>query len=461
MATEIDQELCEVRAVIRLSSNYESDLPYGRWDVTNNHPHMRSVGVHFADPRAVWSENFAFRTTLIQKVINPEDFEEGWQVVEVAQKFLEQENPFGQIAESPSGEQYVILTILSDREENLSSFGSLVGGDEPPVPEAQQEDEQEVQMEEAAEEKKGETEEIEGKDIPEFPIIAPSFKPRGTEDTLFIGEMQLTERSSVKDLKEAAKYLKLSSSGSKAKIFNRIRDAYEQSLKRRALEVARQDYAKLCPEPRFVDAPVQPSEKERKLHEVTHLPFKRWCTFCVMGKSKANIKYASDPSDVAARTHPTVQVDIFFQTASNSLLLCVDVWSKFLQVQPLKNKNQGAIGEAIAEFLARLGHYEAVVAVELAFDSEPVLAAGARLAKLIKAIMGCIQFCKLASSMRSHKHHWQSGASKQSEPRQRPSSRTCKTEPESSLTKLMFCTHGLLFMLVGFSRGTTPPVQQG
>ena len=72
---------------------------------------------------------------MIQKVINPE---EGWQVVEVAQRFLEQENPFGRIAEIPAGEQYVILTILADREENLSSsFGTLVGGAEPAIPEAQ------------------------------------------------------------------------------------------------------------------------------------------------------------------------------------------------------------------------------------------------------------------------------------------------------------------------------------
>ena len=52
---------------------------------------MRSVGVHFADPRAVWSANAAVRTTLIQNVINPE---EGWQVIEVSQRFLEQDNPF-------------------------------------------------------------------------------------------------------------------------------------------------------------------------------------------------------------------------------------------------------------------------------------------------------------------------------------------------------------------------------
>ena len=95
-----------------------------------------------------------------------------------------------------------------------------------------------------------------------------------------------------------------------------------------------------------------------------------------MGKSRANLKCASDPVDVAARTNPTVQVDTFLQTATSSLLLCVDVWSKFLQVQPLKSKNQGVIEEAIAEFLATLGHYETV---ELAYDSEPVLAAGARM----------------------------------------------------------------------------------
>ena len=107
-----EPELFEVRAVIKLNEAYETELPYGRWDVTNNHPRMRSNGVHYADPRAVWSANFSFRATMIQKVINPED---GWQVVELSQKFLEKENPFDRIAEIPAGEQYVILTINSGR----------------------------------------------------------------------------------------------------------------------------------------------------------------------------------------------------------------------------------------------------------------------------------------------------------------------------------------------------------
>ena len=80
----IDEATCEVRAVIWLSPTYITEMPYGRWDVSNNHPHMRTVGVHCADPRAVWSANFAYRTTMIQKVVDPE---KGWQAVEVSQQF--------------------------------------------------------------------------------------------------------------------------------------------------------------------------------------------------------------------------------------------------------------------------------------------------------------------------------------------------------------------------------------
>lgn len=35
-----EPELFEVKAVIKLSEAYETELPYGRWDVTNNRPHM-------------------------------------------------------------------------------------------------------------------------------------------------------------------------------------------------------------------------------------------------------------------------------------------------------------------------------------------------------------------------------------------------------------------------------------
>ena len=62
----------------------------------------------------------------------------------------------------------------------------------------------------------------------------------------------------------------------------------------------------------------------------------------------------------------------------------MDTRSKYLYIEPLKNKNknQGVIGEAIAEFLAGVGHAETV---EIAFDNGPVLSASARMAKLIRS----------------------------------------------------------------------------
>ena len=64
------------------------------------------------------------------------------------------------------------------------------------------------------------------------------------------------------------------------------------------------------------------------------------------------------------------------------MLLMIDGWSKYIQVHPLKNKNAGVIGTVLSEFLATLGHFERV---ELAYDNEPILAAGARMAnKFVK-----------------------------------------------------------------------------
>ena len=46
----------------------------------------------------------------------------------------------------------------------------------------------------------------------------------------------------------------------------------------------------------------------------------------------------------------------------------VDTWTKWVQVEPLKNKNQGVLGEMMANFLGQLGYFDKV---ELAFHNSP------------------------------------------------------------------------------------------
>ena len=52
----------------------------------------------------------------------------------------------------------------------------------------------------------------------------------------------MTPYSSVADLRAVAKFLKVSASGSKQKIYDRIREAHTKAMRLRASEVARQQH---------------------------------------------------------------------------------------------------------------------------------------------------------------------------------------------------------------------------
>ena len=154
-----------------------------------------------------------------------------------------------------------------------------------------------------------------------------------------------------------------------------------------ALEVARQEYEALGPKPSFTDAPRQPSAAERKLHEVTHLPCRAWCAFCVQAKSRGYYKHRSTPNERAGRSFPTVQVDFFAMPNSMGvlLLLMVDVWTKYIGVEPLRNKNAGVIGAILARFLSNLSYFDVI---EVSYDNEPVLSAGVKLTQVSRANQG-------------------------------------------------------------------------
>ena len=300
-----------VRAVVELEDKFRPEaLRYNHWETNvDGNPYMRSVGENFIDPTLVWPATFKYRTTLIQRR-STSDEDHGWCVVEVSRRFLEMEDPFGRIGEIDSyanGEPVTILTILSKENQMLNSFGGFEVEYEPGTPLADGEDE--VQGADIGDAFRDEG--IQGRDIPEFQQLGPVLHESESADKVVVGEEELTASSSVEKLRRAARFLKVSASGSKQKIFNKIKEAHFTSLKMQALEVARQEYEAMDPRPRFTDAPKQPSAAERKLHEVTHLPFRAWCAFCVQAKSRGYYKHRSTPDERAARTFPTIQVDLF------------------------------------------------------------------------------------------------------------------------------------------------------
>ena len=122
-----------------------------------------------------------------------------------------------------------ILTILSKTSQNLDSFGGLLdrGGQqldvmyEPGTPIADDGAEGEFVGAEVG----GERDELQGRDVPEFQRLGPVLMEEQKADKIVVGEVEITVSSSIDKLRNAAKYLKVSSSGSKQKIYTRIQRA--------------------------------------------------------------------------------------------------------------------------------------------------------------------------------------------------------------------------------------------
>jgi hypothetical protein len=92
----------------------------------------------------------------------------------------------------------------------------------------------------------------------------------------------LTCESPVKDLRASCRLLGISQAGSKGKMFERIKKSYVQGMRRAAIDMARAEYQREehPAQPAHLAAH-QPTQRERSLHELTHLPYRDWCPFCV------------------------------------------------------------------------------------------------------------------------------------------------------------------------------------
>ena len=76
--------------------------------------------------------------------------------------------------------------------------------------------------------------------------------------------------------------------------------------------------------PKGLRVPGEPSESERKLHELTHLPFRSWCKHCIMAKGRHTA------SRKLKDRQPVIQVDYCFARTDpklemQTLLVAADI----------------------------------------------------------------------------------------------------------------------------------------
>ena len=64
---------------------------------------------------------------------------------------------------------------------------------------------------------------------------------------------------------------------------------------------------------RGMPSPIVVSKQEKEQHELTHLPFRSWCSHCVRGRAR-NMMHKRDQSKEERSNVPRVSMDYFFLT---------------------------------------------------------------------------------------------------------------------------------------------------
>ena len=406
-----DDEVIYACAVVLVEERMENH-GFNDWELSvAGNPFYKCKGTHYIDPRPMWSEYWQYRSTFIRAVGS----DDPWLVVEISSRYMTMLSPFAEIAEWRSeigGNECEILTILNVREHTIHEVANLLPDEDmfelpeisvPEIPGPRstlsQPAERVVdavppeQADLAEQAPDGQPAEEAGEPARGVDAAPDIMVEDGVETILIAEDFTISARSSIKDLREACRWLGISQSGSKDRMFRRVREAHLQARKRQSVVLAQEQYKALEREPREVPVARQPSDRERNLHELTHTPFKQWCKFCVMSRSRAEGPSEAKPEENAERTKPTIQVDFFYSEgggrgpSSKSILLMVDAWTRFVGVEVLEKKSARAIGECISRFVGVLAYMEPI---ELASDNEPALAAGLGICKSTRAKMGMV-----------------------------------------------------------------------
>ena len=196
-------------------------------------------------------------------------------------------------------------------------------------------------------------------------------------------------------------------------------------------------------EPKVPKAPNMPSEREREIHEVTHIPYREWCEACVEGKAiDSPHKKSKEEHDV-----PTVGMDYMFmgskgETSLIPILVVKDSASKSLITIPTKCKgvkDEWAV-KRTCEDIDKLGHNSII----LKSDQEPA----------IREFQEAIQNYRSRNGMKTHvensavNDHRQNGLAENGVRNAQAQIRTMKCGLDRKLNKQVPAKTAILYWLI-------------
>ncbi|CAE7209997.1 unnamed protein product [Symbiodinium sp. CCMP2456] len=201
--------------------------------------------------------------------------------------------------------------------------------------------------------------------------------PADDDGSLMVDGVSLSLDSTLSVLRQAAQSLGLGRSGGKSTVLKRIKD----HLTRQSLLAAHQAREHLASTtervPQEQKPVVPPSEEERRLHSLTHTPFREWCSHCASYRSKSDRHEARTGN---ARTSSVLCYDFCFTNRLEKeeklcCLVCHDSDTKWIQAWPVSHKGgtsaRNYLSVEIAKLLSYLGHRR----ITLRADPEPACSA--------------------------------------------------------------------------------------
>ena len=161
-----------------------------------------------------------------------------------------------------------------------------------------------------------------------------------------VNEVQLTPNSPIRTLRAACSYLGKSTSGGKAKLFDRILSFYDEQQLSFAQEVKVSLGPSLAPrEQRLIEPP---TPAERRDHELTHQPYQEWRPACIAARARPDA-HKTDVQKAVNRSITSLSFDLsytgkeFDPTGKPRLVDAEEGWKEKLIVLNGHDAHSGAV----------------------------------------------------------------------------------------------------------------------
>ena len=365
-----------VRMVVEIPLDLDKQSKAAGWQMSPDHVpmHIQLAGDETVDPSDSFpSRYWPFRTTLLQREgRNYSVFESGeyWQ-----------DRPAIKIHEP----KCKIITLLSLNPVDPETLGKVVtaegyhtegvfaGGDEP-MSGSPSGPSQEQPLPQA----------LPGRDLEEDvqnhggDRDVDLGEQGATRATLMVNEKEVSEESTLRELRAACKYLRVSHHGKKAVLWGRLQTEVVDAQAKAAVQASEAVLEAYRRDPDVEKRNERPDDEAVALHEVTHLPRQPWCEACVMSRSREDTHGVS-----SSKEHGVIHMDFMFNRteagpdSENPMavhLVAVDEQTNFTLCAAVQSKASEHLRTAVGDIVkmaAMLGHQN----VTLRGDSEPAMRA--------------------------------------------------------------------------------------